>query len=360
MIKRTLFLLFLAVFPLIQVFGQSEKTDSARPKDDNQKKNISIFGSDELLNISITMDLTGFMKKTNKEASFDGMLIFNPGETDSLSRRVVLKYRGEYRYEICSFPPMQINFKKTVHSYADTGKIKKLKLVTRCMQNNIYDEYTLREFLVYKLYNVLTDTSFRVRLVKLTYYDTRKNNRPVSQYGFFIEPLNIVAARINSDIVKSVNLTQVHIVPEVIDRVAIFNYMISNWDWSVPGRHNVDVLKPRKLDASGLGLSVPFDFDLCGVVNADYSIPAEVTGLKNARDRRYTGICRTREVFETDLKSFLAKKDKLYSVINDFQYLNEKSKKDIINFLDEFFVRIEKEKSLNSLVTEFVNNCKKL
>lgn len=344
----------------MQIYGQSGIIDTCQVSADNQNKSFYLFGSDEILKISISFDLTDFLHKTKRENSFDGLMTIYPSENDSIVKEITVKYRGTFRFENCSFPSMQINFKKAIHAYCDTDRIKKLKMVSRCGAAKIYDEYGIREYLVYKLYNAITDTSYRVRLLSITLNDTQNRKKPVTQYGFFIEPLDILAARINANIVKSINLNQANIVPEVMDRVAIFNYMIANWDWSVPGLHNISVLKSRKIEDTSLGLSVPYDFDISGLVNADYSIPAEATGLKNARDRKYSGICRSKEVFVNELKGFSDKKEKLYSVVNDFQYLSEKSKKDIINFLNQFFVQIEKGKNFNPIIGEFLNNCKRL
>ena len=338
--------------------GQTDESGLKENKD-SRKESICIFDSDEILDISIQFDLTRFLRKADKEESFDGVMVIHPGEKDSVDKKIKITYRGEFRFENCSFPPMKINFKKPVYAYSDSGKIKKLKLVTRCKSGNIYDDYALREYLVYKLYNVLTDTSYRVRLVKISFIDTRKNRKPVTQYGFFIEPLDILAGRINAAVVSSTNLNQSHIVPEVIDRVAIFNYMIANWDWSVPGQHNIDILKTMKYEGSNLGLAVPFDFDLCGVVNADYSIPSEAIGLKNARDRKYCGICRDREVLKNDLLSLLNKKEKLYAVVDEFQYLSQKSKEDITSFLDQFFNQLEVQKKIDNMIDDLLTTANK-
>lgn len=51
--------------------------------------------------------------------------------------------------------------------------------------------------------------------------------------------------------------------PAMIDRLAIFNYMVSNWDWSVPGQHNVSgSLHPGSVNPTlgGVGIPVPLDF----------------------------------------------------------------------------------------------------
>jgi hypothetical protein len=357
LILNQILIFVLSVFP---AFSQIDTTDIKQKKSNTAEQNISLFDSDELLEISLRFDLTGYLKKSTKGESFDAVMTIHFSEKDSLNKKITIKYRGESRFERCKFPPMQINFKKPVYINSDSVKIKKLKLVNVCEQGTIYDDYVLREYLVYKLYNVLTDTSFRVRLLKVNYIDTKRSRKPITQYGFFIEPIELLAERTNTFIVKTTNLTQRNIVPPLIDKLAIFNYMTSNWDWSIPGQHNVAIIKPTKYDVTGLGIAIPFDFDLTGVVNADYAIPPPTIEIKTNRERLFSGICRSKEVFQEDLKIFLNKKEKLYSVINEFPYLNKSSKRDITIFLDQFFNQLEKQKSLDNLVDLFLNSCKKL
>ena len=125
-----------------------------------------------------------------------------------------------------------------MYTGADSGRIKKIKLVHQCQKGSLYEEYIKREYLVYKLYNVLTDTSFRVRMLKINYIDTKKARKPFTLYGFFIEPKTILAGRTNTLVLKTKSLTQRDMIPETIDRIAIFNYMIANYHIliSYPGK----------------------------------------------------------------------------------------------------------------------------
>jgi hypothetical protein len=349
--------LLLSVMP---VFGQKDTTGTKHVKSAKQKDSFALFGSDELLEISLKFDLTTFLKKNTKGGPLDAVLTFSPGDKDSLTQNIKIKNRGNYRYENCDFPPMEINFKKAIHAYPDSSHIKKLKLVTHCKTGSVQSEYVLREYLVYKMYNLLTDTSFRVRLLRVTYYDTRKSRKPIIQYGFFIEPIGVLAERTNSTILKATNLTQKHIVPEVMDKISIFNYMVSNWDWTVPFQHNIAIIKPMVLDNSGLGLAIPYDFDLTGVVNVDYAVTPPEYNLRNIRDRIFLGICRSREEYQKELLYFLGKKGDFYKLINDFSLLSDRSKKDITEFLDQFFDRIEKQKDFENLLDYLTSTCKKL
>jgi hypothetical protein len=359
-LKSCFFLLLISSFLLQPLPGMTGEQVAGKPKSDSLKQKINLFGNDELLEASLSFDLTGFQKKSDKAGSYDGIMTFHPGKADSLSRKVIVKYRGAFRFRTCSFPPIQINFKKPVYAVSDSGKIKKIKLVTHCNTGSASDDYVLREYLVYKLYSVFTDTSFRVRLLRITYYDTGKKRKPVTQFGFFIEPDEILAARTNSTIIKAENLNQTHIVPVVMDRVAIFNYMISNWDWAVPGLHNIAVFKPKIISQGGLGIAIPYDYDLCGLVNADYGTPAPEMGLTSSRDRRFAGICREKQTILNELKSFREKKEELYSVINNFSLLNQRSKKDMTTFLDQFFDQFEKQRDTDYLIDNFLGSCKKL
>ncbi len=358
-IKRILLYQLLLVF-LLSGSLASAQNDTLNVK--KQKKNpymqdLALFASEEILNVTLYLDLESFTKKPSRNDSFDSRMTIYLNDNDTIDRKITIKYRGISRYEICTFPPMQINFKSPI--YSDSSKIKKLKLVTHCQSSGINNEYVLREYLVYKMYNVFTDTSFRVRLLRITYIDSQRSKKPIIKYGIFIEPAKMVAKRTNSILVKTRALNQNNIIPSDMDRVAIFNYMVTNWDWSIPGQHNVEVIKPLSFNPAGLGIAIPYDFDLTGVVNADYAIPPADLGIENVRQPIFSGVCRTREVYAEDLKKFSEVKAKLYAVVMDFPHLNMRAKKDITYFLDQFFDQLNKPRSLNNLIEVFLDNCKR-
>jgi hypothetical protein len=253
------------------------------------------------------------------------------------------------------FAPIELNFKRTDFGYADLDSISKLKLVTQCGSGKINEEYLLKEYLAYKLYSVLTDTSFRVRLLTINYIDTEKKRKPIRHYGIFIEPVEMLADRTNTIQINTPNLTQKNIIPRIMDRMAIFNYMIGNYDWSIPGQHNVKVLKPGIFDPTGLAIAVPYDFDWTGLVDPSYAIPVEETGLESVRERLFTGICRRREVFLKDLETFSLKKEEFYKVANEFPYLNKSLKKEITTYLDGFFDQLA---GRNIVIEDLMNSCK--
>jgi len=102
------------------------------------------------------------------------------------------------------------------------------------------------------------------------------------------------------------------------------------------------------------GIAVAYDFDYSGLVNASYAVPADGLNLNSVLQRRYMGICRSKETFLNDLKEFADKKEDFYRVINEFQYLSPRIKKQMISYLDSFYGGFDKR---NSIVNTLLNEC---
>ena len=356
---RLVLVLSIYAFTAINAVAQDDIIDNNNDTG-KQKKYLDLSEKDDILEVSLKFDLANFLKKPDRSRSFDGIITIPMSETDTLNRKVIIRYRGESRYERCSFPPMRVTLKKPVYEVSGSGRIKKIKLVNQCNRGSAFEEYIIWECLVYKIHNVITDTSYRVRLIKVNFIDKEDKRKPLTQFGIFIEPKDLLAKRTNTVVVNTSALTQRDIIPEMIDMMAIFNYMVSNWDWSVPGQHNLSILKTNQFGLSGLGIPVPFDFDLTGIVNADYAIPPPALGIESNRDRIFTRICRPVEVYRKALMKFIDKKEEIYSVGNDYPYLSRGSKRDIIGSLDQFYNQLENQRSIDRLIDRFNEQCKKL
>jgi hypothetical protein len=350
--------IFLSAFIMI-LTASSGQGITEEVKQESDRQYVSLFNSDELLDVSLYLDLSSYLKKADKNNSFDALMTMHFSDTDSVQSKVTISYRGQSRYERCKYPPMKIKFRKPLYQTSESGRIKSMKLVNQCQQGYASEEYVIRECLVYKLYEVLTDTCYRTRLVKISFNDTERKRKPLVQYGIFIEPDALLASRTNTLEARTGSVRQSHMIPSMIDRIAVFNYMVSNWDWAVVSQHNIRVFVSSQYGQSMLGIPVPFDFDLAGVVNADYAIPPPWMTIKTNRDRIFSGICRSEETYRHTLMMFLDKKDDLYAVVNDFPYLARSAKRDITWFLDQFFDQLEKEKSLDKLIDTFLQTCSK-
>jgi hypothetical protein len=343
----------LAVLAFAPVMAQEDPSEPYAVSD--TLEDFGLFTRDDIFEISLRFDVTQYTRKKPKEEYLDAVLTYHISKEDSVNRDVRLKTRGEFRNGYCSFPPLLLNFKKSNFEMDDLKKIEKMKVVTHCQSGN--EDILFKEYLVYKLYNVLTDSSFRVRLVKINYINTVKQTKTVSTYAFFIEPIDLLAERINSIPVELTTLNQKNMEQSMMDRMAIFNYMIGNTDWSVPNQHNCKILVTKGPGSKDLGQIIPYDFDYSGFVDASYAIPHESLPIDNVRQRLYQGMCRTDDEFLKALQEFAAKKKAFYDVILAFPYLDERSKKQMTQYLDQFYSGFDKR---NSVLYYLKKDCKEL
>jgi len=347
-------LIILSVFCIRLVTGQVDSTGTSFAITDTQNVKLNLFDTDDIFEISLKFDITSYKRAKSDTLYFDALLTYFNDEKDSVTKNIKFMARGNIsRNKVCDFPPMMLNFKMKDSVGSEFSGINKLKIVPYCQIG--YESYILKEYLVYKLYNVLTDYSLKTRLFKITYINSAREKKPLTQYGFAIEPMNLFEKRTATKELKFTGMTQRSIKPEMLDRMAIFNYMVGNTDWSVPIQHNVILFVKEKPEPDYHNLIAAYDFDYSGIVNTDYAVPFTSLPIETVRDRLYLAICRDESVFTEALKEFVEKKDAFYKVINEFPYLSERTKKDMIGYLDTFYAGIDKR---NSLARKLLTDCK--
>jgi len=348
------FLALLSVLCTQPGFSQVDSLDNRYAVTDTQDVKVTLFDTDNLFDISLKFDISYYKKVRSDVEYLDAVLIYYNDEKDSVIKNIKVKARGNIRRtsDICDFPPILLNFQVKDSAGAEFSGINKLKLVPYCRLG--YEDYILKEYLVYKLYNVLSDFSLKVRLFRVNYINTSKEKKPITQYGFAIEPINLFEKRTKTKEITAAGVTQRGIKPEVLDRLALFNYMIGNTDWSVPVHHNALAFAKENPSPDYQYLLLPYDFDYAGLVGTDYAIPFETLPIETTKDRLYMAVCRSETEFINELKEFVDKKDQFYKVINDFPYLSARSKKDMINYLEGFFSGIDKR---NTMVNKLLKDC---
>jgi hypothetical protein len=346
----------LILFLVSALVCQSNSSIAQSLARDTADTRFGLFEDEAPLEITLQFDLGTYLRTKPKEDYMKGKITFHPGTADSLTRDIKLRTRGVFRNQECYFAPLELNFRNAEFGYSDLDSIRKIKMVSQCSSGSVSEKYVLKEYLIYKMFSAMTDTSFRVRLLTVNYIDSENKKKPFTQYGFLIEPVDMLAARTNSIEIESQALNQKTIYPSIIDRIAIFNYMIGNFDWAVPNQHNIKVFKPLVFDSVYLAVAVPYDFDFTGLVDASYAIPDDkITGTTSIRERIFLGVCRSREVYQKDLEEFLEKKEEFYGIINEFPYLDEKQKKDMIYYLETFYEQCTGKQKILSV---FLNSCK--
>jgi len=304
-----------------------------------------LFNDTSVINATLAMNFKKILAdEQNMKEKFPARFICKVADSLNINDPITLQVRGHFRREHCYLPPLKMVFKD--HPNTTFFKLKSLKLVSSCMLNDQDDQNLLKEYMCYKIYNLMTDKSFRVRLLNLTYADSGKK-KPFTRHAFVIEDIKQVAKRNDcSDWSDKKSPT------ESTDRrqmtmVAIFEYMIANTDWSVPVNHNTRLIH-SKTDSLSRPYVVPYDFDFSGLVNTTYSAPDESLGIATVRDRIYRGFPRTMEELNDVLAVFKQQKDNVYAEINNFNLFTPATKKEMTKYLDGFYTTINNPSKVKS------------
>jgi hypothetical protein len=247
-----------------------------------------------------------------------------------------VKARGEFRRSRCSLAPFWLNIGKADVKNEHLQDTKRIKIVTHCNEGKDYGAYVLKEYLAYKMYNLISPVSFRVRLIRMTYVDTGRKNKMSNDWAFMIEPEEMLAERNNAVVFEKDDLSTRLMRPGEMDIVALFMYMIGNPDYSVTGRHNIKILGLPGFGAEGY-TPVPYDFDYTGLVNAAYAQPGENLGISSVRERYFMGPCRDDESFTAAIEHINQYREQILQTVNDFEYLDPKDRSTVISYLQDYF-----------------------
>ncbi len=300
-----------------------------------------LFDHKEPLEITLEFDIKRFKKEKSDSIYLPAKIYYKSSEAKQIIKEVRIKARGESRKRHCNLAPFWLNVKYASILHDSISESNKFKIVTDCRDGRIYEKYLFNEFLIYKIYNIITDNSFKVRLLRIKYIDSGKNQKVDMSWAFMIEPENMLASRINALPIKFDNLNYNHTDSLAADIMCFFQYMIGNTDFTVNGRHNVklfkyiDYLKPDLI-------TIPYDFDFAGLINADYAKPAEVLPIENVTIRYYLGMCRGDEQYLKVMNIFREKEDEIYELVESFEYLSKLDRNATINYLDEFYKELNK------------------
>ncbi|MCU0403002.1 MAG: hypothetical protein MUE99_00505 [Chitinophagaceae bacterium] len=333
---------FLFVFPL---FAGAQKIQSTK----------NFFKDTTIIKVSVKTDIKNLQKNKSKPVFQPAAFTWhNADSSGDITENVKIKQRGNARKDQCLLAALMIDFsiKGTPSRLQNLGEIK---WVAPCNFNRESEQWILKEFIVYKMYNAITDLSFRVRLIELTLIDEKNRLKPITNYAFAIEPADDLAKRLKFEEFKEAKIFTEQTNRAQTTLVNMFQFMIGNTDWSVPNYHNVKLFRAADSIQAAPYL-IPYDFDYAGIVNTSYAVPYEGLPITSVQERYYLGFSRTMEEINLVLEIMQQKKDTLQKVIRDFGLLNKNHKGQMMDYMNEFFELIKSEKQVKYL---FIDNVRK-
>ncbi len=279
-------------------------------------------------------------------------------EAESVEYPVKVRLRGKSRLRVCEFPPLRLNFRREDIAQTIFEGQNKLKLVTHCRNYDRGEQDLLEEYTAYRIFNVLTDLSYRVRLMQISYVDTdgKLEETGRHRFGFVLETSEQLGARIGAKEVTMQGVPKRRHDLEQAALVYVYQYLIANTDWGLVKAdyddgccHNLDLF-----ERDGIVVFVPYDLDLSGLVNAKYAFPDRTLRIMKVTRRLYRGLCTDPADLRAAFDKVVASEADIVGVLRNTPGLSDDNREKAIRFIGRFF---EEAEDKDKLIGQFEKRC---
>lgn len=322
-------------------------------------KPAKIFTTNEVIDARIEGPWRTIMRYKEKDDAWPGVFRYTDANGVEIAIPIEITTRGLTRKTFCDFPPLRFDFDEEAAKGTAFRGAGNLKLVTHCMQNPKFEQYYIKEYLSYQLYNLVTNKSYRVQGLDVDYAKDADDDKPLERFAFLIEDPDDVAKR--NDLIKlDVNFIE----PEELDpmetsRFMLFQYLIANLDWSVlSGRkenccHNARLIGEN--DDAIPKFGIPYDLDSSGLVDASYATPPQGLSVRNVRQRLYRGFCIHNDAVIPALEEYRARQTDFEAVFQNEERLDKRQRSYSLKFLAGFYENLATDEDAKK---ELIDNCR--
>lgn len=308
-----------------------------------------LFADEAVLPLTLRGDFRALLRDrdTVRSTPREGVLTYHDEAGSPVTLPVTLRTRGNFRLRpgVCDVPPLRIDLAAPPAPGTIFQDQRRLKVVTTCRsRRDEYEQFLLQEHLLYRIYNRFTPLSFRARLARVAYEDAGGRTELPTRFAILLEDEDEMAARNGGTILEQRGALRHHLDTGTMDRMAVFQFLIANVDWSVAGLHNVRLVR------TGVGRvhPVPYDFDWSGVIGTPYAAPGKLP-IRSVRDRLYRGHCVSLEEIRPAMDEFVRRRDEVFALVEEQPGLRPEIRQKLRRSFDEFYatladpVRMERE-----------------
>ncbi|TDT46497.1 hypothetical protein CLV90_0548 [Maribacter spongiicola] len=336
-------------------------------------KSQNLFNKKTILELKLEYNNKQVKKNTDKKSLVYSDLIFQQ-ESNWDTIPIFLNARGNFRRANCYFPPLKLNIKKSFSNNTLFEGHKKLKIVLPCLLQCRANDDVLKEYLAYKIYELVSNEHFRTRLANIEYLDTRGEKAEIHPLAVFV-PENLRKATIyegeeafaakkpKTHFLKAILIEDDKVVAKrnnakVLDRFvhplnqaeipsitnAFFQFMIGNTDFSTAYQHN-----QKLIFQAGRTIPLPYDFDMSGFVNSSYAVVSNIQNttldITDVKQRLYRGFKRDEELLQKVRQSFIEKESSILELFEEHQLLFEDKKTCIEakKYIQSFFIILKND-----------------
>jgi len=316
-----------------------------------------LFAAQHTLEVEVEGPFALLAKERSDVEEVAGILRYTAEDGSPVEFEVAIRARGNWRRnpDICKFPPLRLNFKKSETKDTLFHKQDKLKLVTHCRNSpRRYQQTVVSEYLAYRIFNLLTDTSYRVRLLKIKYVYTDAE-LVTDAYAVFIEHKDRLGKRIGgkpSDVEK-VPLADLR--REDLNLASVFQFFVGNTDFSpIATAPDEDCCHNQALFTSGDGphFTIPYDFDQAGLINAPHATPNPRFGLRTVTERLYRGRCANNDLLPATLELFRENRSAIEALLLDQADLTSATRRNMRMFVNSFYKTIDSPRRVERILVK--------
>jgi hypothetical protein len=342
----------LSVFALFLVISTAT-ADETRPPD-------PLFLENDVLEVRLIAPIRRLLSERPIDEEFPGTFEYTNSAGEIVALDVQVRTRGRFRRDkdVCNFPPVRLNFKSSQTKGTLFHKQNKLKLVTHCESSGRYEEGLLSEYTAYRFLNVITEQSFKVRLLKITYVEGETQKTHSSGYAFIIEHRNRLAKRMGKPVLKIPNTSSRALDPEYSSLIWLFHYLIGNTDFSaIRGPEGESCCHNHVLfgNEGEKVWSIPYDFDQAGIVDAPYAAPAPQYRIRNVKQRLYLGRCIHNDYLDDAIAVYQDRRDAMFAVFNELDMARNRNVKTMEDYVEKFYKTLNSERRVNG---NLIKGCK--
>jgi len=326
--------------------------NSVAQDDNSDRVTRPLFTSNSTLAITIEAPFKTIMRDRDETEEYPAVLKHVAEDGMEHVFNINLRIRGKFRQQRlnCNFVPLRVNFKKKSVAGTVFAGQDKLKLVTDCQRATpSYQQLLLKEYLVYRMFNLMTDNSFRARLLRITYVDNGPKGKTRTSYGIFLEEKKHIAERLGLERVKIERAKYPAFDPVQANLMNVYEYFIGNTDYSqVAGPVDTTCCHNTVIYQSGDDpyITIPYDFDHSGFVFAPYAEPNPRFKIKNVKKRVYRGRCENNFQLDRTMQHYLANRDDIRQLIQELEGFSKRSVKQALAYVDSFFKIAANSKSV--------------
>ncbi|NNE25228.1 MAG: hypothetical protein HKN09_00160 [Saprospiraceae bacterium] len=276
--------------------------------------------------------------KTGEEKYTESLLYyFHEGFPYSFN--VGIRSSGNMRRQICTLPPLKLNFKKKELKAFGYAKGDKFKILMPCKPTHNNAQNLYMEHLIYEIYSIIDSFGFQSKIANVIIEDEKKDPKDylsliLEHKDHLVERLDVI--RVEKGVIRPAALDR-----EDYIKFCLFQFMIANPDWGLVNRHNLVPIKKKNKTLVSL---IPYDFDYCGLIRTEYAVPHASLPISDVSQRYFMDKNITMEEVKPVLKELLKSKDQVLDHCRSVAYLDEKHKDKALKFMEKSYQMLENEK----------------